>query len=93
MKTIVKIQQELKAPKNQYNSFGKYKYRSSEDILLALKPLLSANNCILIISDEITQVGDRIYIKSTATIKETNKPLSEGLSVSAFAREPDTKKE
>ena len=59
MKQLIKIQGELKAPKGQYNSFGKYKYRSCEDILEALKPLLAENNCTLTISDEIIYLGDR----------------------------------
>ena len=83
------IQQGLKAPKGQYNSFGKYHYRSCEDILEAVKELLGDQSCILNISDELVLIGDRYYVKATATI--TN---SEGKSVSttAFAREPIDKK-
>lgn len=66
MKELVKIQQELKAPKNQYNSFGKYKYRSCEDILEAVKPLLS--NCTLTLSDEVKEVGGVPYVEATATL-------------------------
>lgn len=89
MKELVEIQHSLKAPKNQYNSFGKYKYRNAEDILEAVKPLLHEQGCSLTISDDIVAVGDRIYVKATATI--INK---DGLHhvVTAFAREEDTKK-
>ena len=88
MKELVSIQQELKAPKGQYNSFGKYHYRSCEDILEAVKPLLGKHHCILNISDQIEMVGDRFYVKATATL--TN---SEGKSVTAtaFAREQESK--
>lgn len=90
MKELIKIQSELKAPKGQVNSFGNYNYRSLEDIMEALKPLLLANNCFVTVSDQIEMVTeDRIYVKATATI--TN---SEGATVSttAFAREPLDKK-
>ena len=89
MKELIMIQQGLKAPKGQYNSFGKYYYRSCEDILEAVKELLGDQSCILSISDELVLIGDRYYVKATATI--TN---SEGKSVSttAFAREPIDKK-
>lgn len=89
MKELIMIQQGLKAPKGQYNSFGKYHYRSCEDILEAVKELLGDQSCILNISDELVLIGDRYYVKATATI--TN---SEGKSVSttAFAREPIDKK-
>ena len=88
MKELISIQQELKAPKGQYNSFGKYHYRSCEDILEAVKPLLGKHNCILNISDQIELVGDRFYVKATATIIN-----SEGKSVTttAFAREQENK--
>jgi hypothetical protein len=80
------IQQKLNAPKNQYNSFGKYNYRNCEDILMALKPLLG--KCILIINDEMVAIGDRVYVKATATISLG----VESISASAFAREALTKK-
>ena len=88
MKELIMIQQGLKAPKGQYNSFGKYHYRSCEDILEAVKELLGDQSCILNISDELVLIGDRYYVKATATI--TN---SEGKSVSttAFARESESK--
>lgn len=89
MKELVEIQHSLKAPKNQYNSFGKYKYRNAEDILESVKPLLHEHGCSLTISDDIILVGDRIYVKATATI--TNK---DGVNhvVTAFAREEENKK-
>ena len=89
MKELIMIQQELKAPKTQRNNFGGYNYRSCEDILEAVKPLLAEQSCTLTITDEIVMVGERIYLKATATL--TN---PEGLSVSttAFAREPEQKK-
>ena len=84
MKELIEIQATLKAPKNQYNSFGKYKYRSCEDILEGVKPLLRQNNAILTISDDIIQVGDRNYVKATATFRCGD----QSVSVSACAREP-----
>lgn len=82
------IQTELKAPKNQRNNFGGYNYRSAEDILEAVKPLLKENNCQLTLSDEIVAVGDRIYVKAIATFTDgTNE-----ITATAFAREAETKK-
>ena len=88
MKELISIQQELKAPKGQYNSFGKYHYRSCEDILEAVTPLLGKYNCFLNLSDQIEMIGERFYVKATATI--TN---SEGKSVvaTASAREQENK--
>ena len=86
---LLKIQTELKAPKNQYNSFGEYKYRSCEDILEAVKPLLKANNCVLTIADEIVQVGERYYIKATATLKDVDG--STDVYNTAYAREAETR--
>lgn len=85
---LIKVQGLLKAPKGQYNSFGKYKYRSCEDILEAVKPLLVDNGLLLTIEDDVVMVGDRIYIKAIATIRCGENSLQ---SV-AFAREEDTKK-
>lgn len=82
------VQQNLKVPKSQDNKFGKYKYRSCEDILQHAKPWLVKAEISLIISDEIILVGDRIYVKATATV--SNK--SGQLSSSGFAREPNDKK-
>jgi len=83
---VSKIQQELKAPKNQRNNFGGYNYRSCEDILEAVKPLLGG--LILTLNDEIIQVGDRIYVKATATITDGD----HSVSTTANAREPLAKK-
>ena len=85
METLNKIQKDLKAPQSQKNSFQGYNYRSCEDILEAVKPLLG--NAILTLSDEIVLVGDRFYVKSTATIEEGEYSKS----VSAFAREEEKK--
>lgn len=82
------IQHKLKAPKGQYNSFGKYNYRSCEDILEGVKPLLKEHNLALLIDDEIVQIGERYYVKATAKITDGR----EFVSATAYAREPDTKK-
>ena len=81
MKELIAIQAELKAPKNQYNSFGKYKYRSCEDILEALKPLLLKYECTLIIEDEVKEVGGVLFIESTVSIQKE----MEGRAVTAQA--------
>ena len=70
MKELIEIQNELKAPKNQRNTFGNYNYRSAEDILEAVKPLLKKHGCHLTISDEMIQLGDRYYVKATATLSK-----------------------
>lgn len=82
------IQHKLKAPKGQYNSFGKYNYRSCEDILEGVKPFLKEHNLALLIDDEIVQIGERYYVKATAKITDGR----ECVSATAYAREPDTKK-
>lgn len=87
---LITIQKELKAPKKQFNKFGNYKYRSCEDILEAVKPLVTREGCALTITDEIVEIGERYYVKAIATIRDT-KDGSE-ISVSAFAREPEDKK-
>ena len=84
------VQLALHAPKNQYNSFGKYSYRSCEDILEALKEPLRANNASVIIADTIETVGDRVYVKATAAIYDNES--GEHISTTAFAREDETKK-
>lgn len=85
---VVAIQSRLKAPKGQYNSFGKYNYRSCEDILEGVKPLLSEQELILTIEDSIEMIGDRYYVKATATLSDgTN-----SISTSAYARESLDKK-
>jgi len=81
MKELVKIQAELKAPKNQFNSFGKYKYRSCEDILEAVKPLLLKYECTLTLHDEVKEVGGLVFIEATATIQKD----LEGRTVTAQA--------
>lgn len=83
-----KIQAELKAPKNLHNSFGGYNYRSAESILEAVKPLLNENGAILTLSDEIVEVGGRIYVKATATFRAGD----EFFEVTAYAREAESKK-
>ena len=85
-KLLSKIQQELKAPKGQYNAFSKYNYRSCEDILSAVKPLLGGATVTL--SDEMIEVGGRVYGKATATLSLDE----EKVSVTAFARESDQRK-
>lgn len=84
------IQQELIAPKNQYNSFGKYNYRSCEDILEGLKPCLQKVKAAVTVSDELVQIGERYYIKATATLYDAES--SESVSNTAFAREDEGKK-
>ena len=86
---LVKIQAELKAPKNQTNNFGKYKYRSAEDIIEAVKPILNKYGTALVVSDEVVQVGDRIYIKATATLLDNTDNV---ISVNGWAREEEVKK-
>jgi hypothetical protein len=81
MKELIAIQSELKAPKNQYNAFGKYKYRSVEDILEAVKPLLLKYECTLTIEDEVKEVGGIVFIESTAAIQKD----MEGRAVTAQA--------
>lgn len=87
---LIKVQAELKAPKSKYNSFGKYKYRSLEDILEGVKPLLEKNKASLVIADSMEQVGDRYYLKATATFIDTEN--GESVSNSALARESEDKK-
>ena len=89
MKELLIIQEKLKAPKNQYNSFWKYNYRNAEDILEWVKPILKEAECILLISDEVVNINDRFYVKATA--KLINKEWKE-ISVTGFAREEESKK-
>lgn len=90
MEKLTLIQSELKAPKGQYNSFGKYKYRSCEDIQEAVKPLLKKYNVSLTLSDDLQLIGERYYIKVVATLicNETK----ESVCVTSFAREEENKK-
>lgn len=87
---LIALQTELKAPKNQFNKFGGYKYRSCEDILEAVKPLLKKQGCSLTISDTMENIGDRYYIKATVTVYDT--ATGESISNSAYAREEESKK-
>ena len=89
MKELIAIQSELKAPKSQFNKFGGYKYRKAEDILEAVKPLLAKQKCTLTITDDIVMVGNRIYVKATATIKNEK---GECETTNGWAREEETKK-
>lgn len=89
MKELIAIQSELKAPKSQFNKFGGYKYRKAEDILEAVKPLLAKQKCTLIITDDVVLIGNRIYVKATATIKNEN---GECETTNGWAREEETKK-
>jgi hypothetical protein len=84
------VQRDLKAPKGQYNSFGQYKYRSCEDIVEAVKPLLNDQGLILTMSDEVIGVADRVYIK--ATCKVIDVATGDCIETTALAREPLTKK-
>jgi hypothetical protein len=85
---LVAIQSKLKAPKSQYNSFGKYAYRNQEDILEALKPLLAEHGLIQTISDEVVEVCGRLYVKATVTVTDGDAAVN----VSALAREADEQK-
>lgn len=84
------VQAELKVPKGQFNDFGKYKYRSCEDILEAVKPVLAAHNAAITVGDELINLGDRYYVKAIATFYDTEK--GDTIQNAAFAREPENKK-
>ena len=88
MKELIAIQNELKAPKNLYNSFGKYKYRNTESILEGVKPLLKKYNCTLVIADEVIECGGRNYIKANATLMNAD---GERIVTSALAQEDSHK--
>ena len=88
---LLKIQAELKAPKTQFNKFGNYNYRSCEDILEAVKPLCKTAEAVTLLSDELTLIGERYYIKATAKLIDTKEPTN-FIEVSAFAREEADKK-
>lgn len=87
---LMRIQTEIKAPKNLYNSFGKYKYRNAEGICEAVKPFLTREKVILTLSDEIVEIGGRVYVKATALLGDTD--TLETYEVSAYARESAEKK-
>ncbi|MCK3753550.1 ERF family protein, partial [Clostridioides difficile] len=84
------IQSTLKAPKSQFNSFGKYNYRSCEDILEGLKPILKEEKALVILDDNIVQIGNRFYVEATATLIDAE--TGEKVSTKALAREDETKK-
>lgn len=88
MSKLLEIQHKLKAPKGQYNKFGQYKYRSCEDILEAVKPILYEVGCTLTLTDTVELIGDRYYIKATAWLKGEDTDEV----VTAYAREEETKK-
>ena len=88
MKKLIEVQTELKAPKNKFNSFGNFSYRSCEDILESVKPLLKARGLMMTITDEVVNVGSKNYIRATVTIRDGDQTVS----VSAFAREAEAKK-
>lgn len=87
---LIDVQRKLKAPKSQFNSFGGYHYRSCEDILEGLKPLLEEYNLLMIISDEIVCIEGRFYVKATVTVTDIVTGVSK--QVSAYAREPENRK-
>lgn len=89
-----KVQLELKVPKSQRNAFGNYNYRNAEDILEAVKPVLDKYGLLLIVHDEVVQIGDRYYVKATAAVTDGERSQSAlaPLSATAFAREEETKK-
>lgn len=87
-KKMIEVQSELKAPKNQRNSFGNYNYRSCEDIIEAVKPILAEKELLLTISDELVEVGERNYIKAVVTVSDGD----DKITVTGFAREAVNKK-
>ncbi len=87
---LLKIQSELKVPKNQYNKFGNYAYRSAEDILESVKPLAHKHGCVVTVGDEMIMLDNRYYIKATVSL--TNVEDGTNISVQAFAREEENKK-
>ncbi len=87
---LLKIQSSISVPKNQYNKFGNYDYRSCEDILSALKPILAEQKCTMTVKDDLVMVGERYYIKSTATLIDCES--AENISNESYAREEDSKK-
>jgi len=89
---LQQIQSRLVAPKGQRNTFGNYNYRSCEDILNALKPLLAELGAVVTLSDEMVQVGDRIYVKATARLSWGTGDSYDEIDVSAYAREPFARK-
>lgn len=89
-KKLINIQSELKVPKGQFNKFGNYKFRNCEDILEAVKPLCKKNNAVVIVNDEIQQIGERFYVKATVTFIDIES--GENIQNTAYAREENEKK-
>lgn len=87
---LMKVQSQLKAPKNQFNSFGKYNYRSCEDILEGLKPILAEVGAVVLLSDTVEAIGQRYYVKATATFVDIES--NDAYLVNAYAREDEDKK-
>ena len=87
---LLSVQNALKAPKNQYNAFGKYNYRNCEDILEAVKPLCKDVKALVFLSDELVMIGERYYVQATATFVDVES--TEKLCAVAYAREEETKK-
>lgn len=92
MSVLTDIQNELKVPKNKYNAFGEYKYRSCEDILEAVKPLLKKYDATMVIQDEIVEAGGRVYVKATAKLAAHGESTPRIYETTAFAREAEEKK-
>lgn len=90
IKKLFDIQQELKVPKSQKNTFGNYNFRSCEDIMEASKPICKKYNCVLTCEDKLEQIGDRYYVKATATLYDLDS--GEWISTTAYAREEETKR-
>lgn len=90
IKKLMEIQQELKVPKSQRNTFGNYNFRNCEDIMEASKPICKKYNCVLICSDELIQINERYYVKATATLYDIE--TGESISATSEAREEETKK-
>jgi hypothetical protein len=86
---LLAVQRDLKAPKNQYNQFGDFYYRSCEDIMQAARPLCNENGLVLTVSDEIVNIGDRFYIKATSRV--TDIATGESVENVAYARETESR--
>jgi hypothetical protein len=89
LESLKTIQQELRASKDLFNAFGKYKYRSAESILESVKPLLGKEKLVILLSDELVNIGNRYYVKATASITNMD---GEKTEITAYAREEETKK-
>lgn len=90
MRRVIAVQRRLKAPKNQFNSFGGYPFRSCEDILEGLKPLLEEHDLLMTITDDIQFIEGRFYVKATVTVRDATSSMS--MTSTAFAREPENRK-